>query len=138
MYVCAQWCLTRCEPMDCSPLGSSVGFCQARDFPSKNTGVCCHFLLQVIFLTQGLNPHLLCLLHWQVDSLPLRHMETYDTWVQTVTQGTLLSIAGGSILSQGAKTAYALWPKKKKRHKHKQYCNNFNKDFKNDLHQNIF
>ena len=32
------------------------------------TGVGCHFLLQGIFLTQGLN---LCLLHWQVDSLPL-------------------------------------------------------------------
>ena len=27
----------------------------------------CHFLLQEIFLTQGLNPHLL---HWQADSLP--------------------------------------------------------------------
>ena len=30
-----------------------------------------HFLLQGIFLTQGLNPHLLHLLHWQVDSLAL-------------------------------------------------------------------
>ena len=30
----------------------------------------CHFLLQGIFLTQGSNP---CLLHWQVDSLPLSH-----------------------------------------------------------------
>ena len=39
-----------------------------RDFPSKNTGVSCHFLLQGIFPTQGSN---LCLLHWQVDSLPL-------------------------------------------------------------------
>ena len=29
------------------------------DFPGKNTGVCCHFLLQGIFLTQGSNPHLL-------------------------------------------------------------------------------
>ena len=32
--------------------------------PGKNTGVGCHFLLQGIFLTQGLN---LPLLHWQVD-----------------------------------------------------------------------
>ena len=38
-------------------------------FPSKNTGVDCHFLLQGIFPTQGLG--LLCLL--QVDSLPLSH-----------------------------------------------------------------
>ena len=38
------------------------------DFPGKNTGLGCHFLLQGIFLTQGSNLHLL---HWQVDSLPL-------------------------------------------------------------------
>ena len=37
------------------------------DFPGKNTGVGCHFPLQGIFLTQGLNPQLL---HWQADSLP--------------------------------------------------------------------
>ena len=36
-------------------------------------GVGCHFLLQGIFLTQGSNPHLLCLLHWQEDSLLLGH-----------------------------------------------------------------
>ena len=29
------------------------------DFPGKNTGVCCRFLLQKIFLTQGSNPGLL-------------------------------------------------------------------------------
>ena len=29
------------------------------DFPGKNTGVSCHFLLQEIFPTQGLNPGLL-------------------------------------------------------------------------------
>ena len=40
------------------------------DFPSKNTGVGCHFLLQGIFPTQGLNP---CLLHWQAEFLPLSH-----------------------------------------------------------------
>ena len=28
------------------------------DFPGKNTGVGCHFLLQGIFTTQGSNPHL--------------------------------------------------------------------------------
>ena len=41
------------------------------DSPGKNTGVGSHFLLQGIFMTRGLNPHLLCLLHWQVGSLPL-------------------------------------------------------------------
>ena len=33
------------------------------DFPGKNTGACCHALLQGIFPTQGLNPCLLCLLY---------------------------------------------------------------------------
>ena len=36
------------------------------DFPGKNTGVGCHFLLQGIFLTQGSSSSLLSLLHWQV------------------------------------------------------------------------
>jgi len=33
--------------------------------------VACHALLQGIFLTQGSNPHVLCLLHGQAGSLPL-------------------------------------------------------------------
>ena len=36
------------------------------DFPCKNTRLDCYFLLQGIFLSQGLNPRLL---HWQVGSL---------------------------------------------------------------------
>ena len=32
-------------------------------YPDKNTVVGCHFLLQGISLIQGLNPHILCLLH---------------------------------------------------------------------------
>ena len=40
------------------------------DFPGKNTGVGCHFLLLGIFPTQGSNP---CLLHYQAGSLPLSH-----------------------------------------------------------------
>ena len=42
-----------------------------RDSPGKSTGVGCYFLLQGIFPTQGLKLHLLNLLHWQTDSLPL-------------------------------------------------------------------
>ena len=45
----AKSCLTLCNPMDCSPPGSSGGISQAR----------IHFLLQGIFPTQKLNPHLL-------------------------------------------------------------------------------
>ena len=44
------------------------------DFPGENTGVGCHFLLQGIFSTQGSNPHLLRVWHWQADSLPLCHL----------------------------------------------------------------
>ena len=94
----AQSYLALCDPMDCSPPGSSVhGILQARvlewgaiafsdvhptlpnypfpspaptgmqptrllcpgDFPGKDTGVGCHFLLQGIFPTQGLNLGLL-------------------------------------------------------------------------------
>ena len=40
------------------------------DFPSRNTGVGCHFLLQGIFLTQGSKPMSPA---WQVGSLPLTH-----------------------------------------------------------------
>ena len=39
-----------------------------------NTGVGCQALLQGIFLTQELNPHFLCLLHWQWGSLPLYNL----------------------------------------------------------------
>ena len=68
--VCAkslQSCLTLCDPMDCSPPGSSVH----GDSPGKNTGVGCHALLQGIFPTQGSNLDLLHLLHCQAVSLPV-------------------------------------------------------------------
>ena len=59
-------CPTLCNSMDCSLPGSSVrGILQAR------RRVCCCALLQGSFLTQGLNPCLLCLLHWPAGSLPL-------------------------------------------------------------------
>ena len=54
-------CLTLCDPRLLCPW----------DSPGKNIGVGCHALHQGIFLTQGSNPHLFCLLHWQVGSLPL-------------------------------------------------------------------
>ena len=48
----AKLCLTLCDPMDCTPSGSSGhGASQG-----KNTGVGCHFLLREIFPTQGSNP----------------------------------------------------------------------------------
>ena len=55
MYLVAQLCPTLCNPMDCSPPGSSVH----RLSKKKNTGVGSHSLLQGIFLTQGSNLSLL-------------------------------------------------------------------------------
>ena len=44
------------------------------DSPGKNTGTGCHFLLQGIFPTQGLNQHLLWLMHCKkILYLPLSH-----------------------------------------------------------------
>ena len=45
-------------------------FLRPQDSPGRNTGVGCHALLQGILETQGSNPRLLYLLHWQADSLP--------------------------------------------------------------------
>ena len=51
-----QWCLTLCDPMDCSPPGSCPW-----NFAGKNLGVGCHSLLQGTFSTQGLDQsHLHC------------------------------------------------------------------------------
>ena len=61
-----QSCLTLCNPMDCSPPGSSV-----HGITGQKTGVGCYTLLQGIFPTQKLNPNLSWLLHWQAGSLPL-------------------------------------------------------------------
>ena len=64
-----QSCPTHCSSMDCSLPGSSVhGILQARilewvAMPSPPG--------EGIFLTQGSNLCLLCLLHWQAGSLPL-------------------------------------------------------------------
>ena len=41
------------------------------NFPGKNTGVGCHFLLCGIFPAQELN---MCLLYWRVYPLPLCHL----------------------------------------------------------------
>ena len=45
-----------------------------RDFPGKNTRVGGHFLLQGIFLAQGLNLHLWRLLPRQADAFLLRRL----------------------------------------------------------------
>ena len=57
-----------CDLMEYSLPASSVhGVFQARTLK-------CHALFQGIFLTQGLNPHLLHLPCWEAKSLPLSHL----------------------------------------------------------------
>ena len=48
MCVCVLSCWTVCNPMDCSPPGFPPW-----NFPGKNTGVDCYFLLQETLPTQG-------------------------------------------------------------------------------------
>ena len=67
--------------LSCSDLSSSlrphelkrISLLCSWNIPGKNTGVGCHFLLEVIFPTQGLNLHLLCLLHCRWIHYPLNH-----------------------------------------------------------------
>ena len=57
-----------CDSMPCS---LPTGILCPWDSPGKNTGVGCHAFHQGLSPTQGSNQHLLCLLHWKSDSLPL-------------------------------------------------------------------
>ena len=54
MFLITQSSPTLCDPMDCSPSGTSV----QGGSPGKSTGVGCYTLLQGNFLTQGSNPGL--------------------------------------------------------------------------------
>ena len=51
------------------------------DFSGKNTGMDCHFLLQVIFPGQESNPHRLCLLHCKRILYLLSHWGSPKTYV---------------------------------------------------------
>ena len=82
-FICLSICCCCLVLKSCQTLLQSHGLWPSRlfcpwDFPGNNTRMGCHFLLQGIFLTQGLN---LCFLYWQVNSLPLSHLGSfYLTW----------------------------------------------------------
>ena len=77
--MCAYSCSVLSNALPCHGLWSARPL-GPRDFPGKNSGVGCHFLLQGIFLTQESNPCLLNLPHGQVDSLPLRHLGSASSY----------------------------------------------------------
>ena len=66
-----QLCLTLCNPMDCTPPGSSLSMEFSRQEHWSWVAIS---YFQRIFLTQESNSHILYLLHWQADSLPLCHL----------------------------------------------------------------
>ena len=67
------------------------------DFPCKNTGVGYHSLLQGIFPAQDWNLHLL-FLNWQVDSLPLSHLESLYIYTLVHYLSVALSECGRKLL----------------------------------------
>ena len=63
------------------------------DFSGKNTGKACHFLLQRIFLAQGLNKPMSPA--WQVDSLSVSQPESPSVFLGNVCSDTLLILKSG-------------------------------------------
>ena len=59
--------------------------------PPRLLSLGCHFLPWGIFPTQGLNPHLLLLLHWQADCLPLATPYSLKEWTPQKQQIVFIS-----------------------------------------------
>ena len=78
-HACLPSCTLTCDALRSYGLQPTRLVCPW-NFPGKDNGVSDHFLLQGIFLTQGLNPRLLLLLHGQSDSLLLRHLGSPSRW----------------------------------------------------------
>ena len=79
------------------------------DFQGKSIRVGFHFLLQGIFPIQGLNLHPLNLLHWQVDSLPLFHLGSWDMLVRRAKPRKACSFYGTNLAAHAAVTAPDSW-----------------------------
>ena len=109
----AQSCPTLCDPMDCSPPGSSV----LRDSPGKNTGVGCHALLQRIFPIQGSYPGLLhcrqilyCLSHHgrpRILEWVIYPLSRGTSWPRN--QTGVSCIAGGFFTNWATREAQKYW-----------------------------
>ena len=109
VHVCsvAQSRPTLCDPTDCSLSVHGLSMDNLPcpwDYSSRNTEVGSHFLLQGIFLTEG---SLLHLLHWQVDSLPLNHLDTHTQKTSTDRKCTKFMIA--VVLELGRRRRLGFW-----------------------------
>ena len=71
-----QSCSTLCNPMDCSPAVLSVHGIFQEEY-------CEQVAVSQDLPTQGLNPRVLSLLHWQKYSLPLCHLELQKAIILT-------------------------------------------------------
>ena len=69
-----QSCPTLCDPVDCSPPGSSVH----GDSPGKNTGLGCHFLLQCMKLKSESEVAQSCPTFSDHGLLPTRLLHPWD------------------------------------------------------------
>ena len=65
------------DPLCASPRTAAARLLRPWDSPGKNTGAGCHALRQGIFLTQGSNLHLLCLLQEKQQSIESVLEKTY-------------------------------------------------------------
>ena len=90
-------CPTLCNPMDCSPPGSSVH----EDSPGKNTGMGCHALLQT-FLAQGLNWDLLS------PALAGGFFTTSNTWEAHIIVQLILILLSSFYTWTALNTTYTL------------------------------
>ena len=81
--VCAQSCPTLCNLVNCNPL-------VPLSMESSRQEYCSGLPFQGIFPARGSHPHLLWLMHWQGDSLPLHHLGRPFSMGTSVTQWCLI------------------------------------------------
>ena len=84
MYIKVKVCMHACsiasvisESFQSHRLWTTRLFCPLGS-PCRDTGVNCHYLLQVFLPTEDSNPHLLPSPEFQVDSLPQSHQGSLD------------------------------------------------------------
>ena len=116
--LCSFFCLLTSACLTLRPHGlSPTRLLHPWNFPGKNTGVGCHFLLQGIFLTQGLNPGLPhCFTTWATreahncvltSSLFASEQDT-PTWHQNASQGNELSFLFFTIIEKEPRSCFSL------------------------------